>query len=82
MHASCRAFQYPQDLVLSEYVLWEKLEGVEITSGIVTDNITGSICMRRFDNEYSYYYNDLVTEKKIPYKSRVDYENRLPHKGI
>lgn len=62
--------------------LREKLEGVEITSGIVTDNITGSICMRRFDNEYSYYYNDLVTEKRIPYKSRVDYENRLPHKGI
>ncbi len=62
--------------------LKSSLKGVEITSGVVTENLTGNICMRRFDSEYSYYYDDLAAEKKIPFKSKIDYENRLPHKGI
>ena len=59
-----------------------KLNGVEISSAIVTENLVGYICMRRFDNEYSNYYNELVAMKKLKPKIRTNYENVIQHKGI
>lgn len=59
----------------------EKMEGVAISTAIVTENIIGHMCIRRFDNNYTYYYDELVSEKKLAHRTKIDYESVI-HKGI
>ena len=54
-----------------------KLKGVEITTGVVTGNLVGRICLRRFDNEHAIYYKDLVDMKKIEARGIKHYDPNL-----
>ncbi len=55
----------------------KKLLGVEITTGVVTDNLIGHLCMRRFDNEYAHYYKELIDMKKAEVGHKTDYGTSL-----
>ena len=53
--------------------LRKKLQGVEIDTSVVTSNLVGAICLRRFDNSYAMYYNNLIELKKLKQGNRIDY---------
>lgn len=59
----------------------EKMEGVNISTAIVTESIVGHLCIRRFDSNYTYYYDELVSERKLDRRTKTDYESVI-HKGI
>ena len=50
------------------------VKGVEIENLVVTNVVVGSLCYRRFDNDYSSQYRILSEEYKIlPQKERTKY---------
>ncbi len=56
-------------------ILRAKLRGVEISTSIVTSGLVGHICLRKFDNRYASYYNNLLEMKKQESGNRISYES-------
>ena len=54
--------------------VYRELQGSIVKSMIVTDVLVGSLCYRRFDNNYSRQYNTLLALKKIEPAKLTDYE--------
>ena len=54
-------------------VLRAKLQGVEISTSIVTSSLVGNVCLRKFDNSYAMYYTNLIESKRLKQGNRTDY---------
>lgn len=54
--------------------VYRELQGSIVKSMIITDVLIGSLCYRRFDNNYSRQYNTLSVLKKIEPAKLTDYE--------
>ena len=54
-----------------------KIKGIELRELIVSEVIIGSICNRRFDNEYAIQYETLIKMRKVIMPERKEY-NKEP----
>jgi len=66
---------YENDLQEAIGTLTEKVKGIKLSVLMITGIIIGSLCYRKFDNEYSSQYRILSEEYKIiPKKEKTKYE--------